>query len=619
MKHLPGEGNLFTAKPERLSDLLRGVHRHRVALPNFQRPWVWDPEMVRDLIVSVAYRYPAGSLLTMPLTAVEFALRPFQGAGEQLKAKPGLMILDGQQRLTSLFQALYRQDGVHYRKRIYHFYLDLSVLLSDPDGIDVGEPFFDQSLCYVTQDKSGKRIRYADLRPMYELTTYDHEIDAGALPLGIVFDINGKLPKWREDYLLHRCDNELRRFTQLSGQWDQLIQPWLNRIRTYPFPVVELQADMPLGAICHIFEKVNSTGVPLDVFDLCNAILWAQGFLLNEKWAKTKKELRPKLTMQDLSGTHFLMGLSLLDSMHRERANPDQEVAVTCRKQDLMAMKRTTVEKWWPVLVEGYKEAAKFMREQGILASRILPYSTLIVPLSAIFADLIHRKGPAHVGAAWHRIQRWYWCSVFSQRYSSQVETGSAQDFEQVLQWIDHDDKVPDVVRTFSFRSDSLQEITSIRNAIYKGTLCLLARDGAQDFGGGSKLTTDLFHDSRQDHHHIFPTKALRRLKIQDDRANTIVNKTLISAAVNRSIGGRLPSQYIADWEKRLVPVSFSHILATHGIDAEKLRQDDWTSYVLSRREQLQQLILSACGGNVQPFSDADIEVEEEDDEDAEE
>ena len=110
------------------------------------------------------------------------------------------------------------------------------------------------------------------------------------------------------------------------------------------------------------------------------------------------------------------------------------------------------------------------MRNQGILAARIMPYSTLIIPLAAILSDLLHRKGEVALNAAVPKIERWYWCSVFSQRYSGQTETVSAKDVVQVLDWIDGAEP-PDVVRTFSFRSEYLQEIVSIRNAIYKGVL----------------------------------------------------------------------------------------------------------------------------------------------------
>lgn len=105
--------NIFTPKSEQLQSILPSIASQKTVLPNFQRPWVWEPDMVRELIVSVANRYPAGSLLTMPISSDTFALRPFSGAGESLQTNPNMMILDGQQRLTSLFQSLFSHDGVH--------------------------------------------------------------------------------------------------------------------------------------------------------------------------------------------------------------------------------------------------------------------------------------------------------------------------------------------------------------------------------------------------------------------------------------------------------------------------------------------------------------------------
>jgi hypothetical protein len=321
------------------------------------------------------------------------------------------------------------------------------------------------------------------------------------------------------------------------------------------------------------------------------------------------------MLQRPLSGTYFLQGLSLLASLDRKRSNPGGDVAVTCRKQDLMAMSAATVKNWWNVLVEGYKEAAKFMTENGILSERILPYSTLIIPLSTIFAELKHQKGNVETSAAWPKIAKWYWCCVFSQRYSGPIETNSAQDVEQVINWVEGGNP-PDVVRTFTFRSDTLQEISSIRNAMYKGVLCLLASKGARDFGGGGKLSTALFYDTQQDHHHIFPTDALRKLKIEDKRSDSIVNKTLISAPVNRSIGGRSPSQYVKNWRGKLGEAVFDAILTSHEADPGLLVNDRWNDYFLDRRERLRQLIQDTCGGTVQPFTDAELEIAEVSEED---
>jgi hypothetical protein len=384
----------------------------------------------------------------------------------------------------------------------------------------------------------------------------------------------------------------------------------------YPFPVVDLNSELPLGAICHIFEKVNSTGVPLDVFDLCNAILWAQGFFLNQAWSETKARFKAKsiLPMQAPSGTYFLMSLALLESLDRKSHLPDGNLPVSCRKPDLMDLRKDVVEKWWGALEDGYAEASKFMNNQGIFSERTLPYSTLIIPLSAIFAYLKRTQGNVVLQAAWPKLERWYWCSVFSQRYSSQIEYSSAQDFEQVIHWISGGD-LPAVVRAFNFRSDYLQEITSIRNVIYKGVLCLICRGHAKDFGGGGELSIDLVYETRQDHHHVFPTAAAGKLGIKDPRVNTLVNKTLISASVNRSIGGRLPSQYVQNLQSKIPEVNFDDVLASHEINAELLKADRWDEFVQDRRERIRKLIEKVCGGNVQPFSDNAIEIEKDEDE----
>ena len=141
-------------------------------------------------------------------------------------------------------------------------------------------------------------------------------------------------------------------------------------------------------------------------------------------------------------------------------------------------------------------------------------------------------------------------------------------------------------------------------SVIYKGLLCLLAREGAKDFGGGGPLTVDLCLGTRQDVHHIYPTAALGAIAKADRWADSIANKTLVNAALNRSIGGRKPSEYLAILHKNAPERDFAEILATHQVDFATLARNDWTNYIKDRRERLRQLIAKVCGGNVLPFSD---------------
>src|SRR5213083_446905 len=97
----------FDSTKTLLSDLLAKVVRGKLQLPDFQRGWVWDDEHIRSLLASVSMSYPVGAVMMLQTgnPAVRLKPRPVEGAPGNLVVEPERLILDGQQRLTSLFQA----------------------------------------------------------------------------------------------------------------------------------------------------------------------------------------------------------------------------------------------------------------------------------------------------------------------------------------------------------------------------------------------------------------------------------------------------------------------------------------------------------------------------------
>ena len=89
-----------------LRDLLNEIHTGSARLPDFQRDFVWDPNATISLILSIAQNFPAGSILRVLDGQQSFETRAFAGAPD-LKTKHHVLVLDGQQRLTSLYQAFY--------------------------------------------------------------------------------------------------------------------------------------------------------------------------------------------------------------------------------------------------------------------------------------------------------------------------------------------------------------------------------------------------------------------------------------------------------------------------------------------------------------------------------
>src|ERR1700693_5832326 len=115
--------------PKALKDLLSEINLRTMALPDFQRDFVWEPSATQELIVSIANDYPAGSILRVRDEKRVFAAREFEGAPTLDGFKHTFLVLDGQQRLTSLYQAFF---GVGEHR----YYLDLKRLV---DGADFEE------------------------------------------------------------------------------------------------------------------------------------------------------------------------------------------------------------------------------------------------------------------------------------------------------------------------------------------------------------------------------------------------------------------------------------------------------------------------------------------------
>src|SRR5580658_129751 len=125
--------NLFEdTNPKKLSDLLGEIDSRTTVLRDFQRDFVWDPYATQELVVSIANNYPAGSLLRVRDKNKVFAAREFEGAPALDGYTHTFLVLDGQQRLTSLYQAFYGA-GEH------RYFVNLQKLLA---GLDFEETIF---------------------------------------------------------------------------------------------------------------------------------------------------------------------------------------------------------------------------------------------------------------------------------------------------------------------------------------------------------------------------------------------------------------------------------------------------------------------------------------------
>ena len=104
----------FTTHPVLLKALLDGLKDGSIQLPDFQRGWVWDDDRIKGVLASISRSFPIGAVMMLQTGGeTRFKTRPVQGVDEKDVMQPSQLILDGQQSLTSLFQAILLETGVY--------------------------------------------------------------------------------------------------------------------------------------------------------------------------------------------------------------------------------------------------------------------------------------------------------------------------------------------------------------------------------------------------------------------------------------------------------------------------------------------------------------------------
>lgn len=603
-------GSSFQTNPFYLHKLLEDCHSGTLQLPDFQRSWVWDEERIKSLIASVSRAFPVGALMTLKTGGeVNFKPRPVEGAPALAQqATPQALLLDGQQRMTSLYQVALRGQVVQTitpkNKRVQRwFYLDIRKAL-DP-AVDREDAIVSVPQDKVLRDDFGRKV-------VLDLSDADKEYAALMYPVAQVFDSydwqDGFDEYWRGD-----SHEEMRKLFRTFRK------QVLDNFRDYQVPVIALDQSTSKEAVCVVFEKVNTGGKPLDAFELVTAMYAADGHELRKDWygSDTDKGRHRRLVqtlcppgqdagiLASVSNTDFLHIVSLFYTRERRRqaqqeGKQGKELpAVTGNRQALLNLPLSAYRQYEKQAEEGLVRAAKFLHLLHIYRIYDLPYQTQIVPLAAILADL---------GDAWehdsHRakLQRWYWCGVFGELYGSAVESRSAKDFMQVPDWLLRGGPEPATVSEVIFRADRLKTMRMRLSAAYKGVNALLMAEGAQDWRSGQKFDHTVFFGENVDIHHIFPQAWCKAQGMAPAVYDSIINKTPLSFRTNRIIGGVAPSQYLGQLEAGNpqtpgVQAERLHLyLRSHALDPSLLRADAVQDFWADRQRQLLDLIERAMG-----------------------
>jgi len=602
-------GTTFQTNPYDLHKLLEDCHRGVLQLPDFQRSWVWDEDRIKSLIASVSRAFPVGALMTLDSGGqVNFKPRPVEGAPAEAKqASPQSLLLDGQQRMTSLYQVTLRGKVVETvtpkNKKVRRwFYIDIRKALNE--SVDREESIVGVPEDRVIRTDFGREV-------VMDLSSPETEYATLMYPVSQVFDWD----RWQDGFDKHWRGDEHEVVRETFRTFKRQV---LENFKYYRVPVISLDRSTSKEAVCVVFEKVNTGGKPLDAFELVTAMYAAERHELRKDWYgddSTKGRhrrfvdtLRPADSeagiIAGVGNTDFLQAISLFYTRERRReaeqaGKQGKELpAVTGNRQALLNLPLAAYKQYEMRVERGFVQAAKFLHMLHIYRIFDLPYQSQIVPLAAVIAD---------IGDAWeheaHRAKlvRWYWNGVFGELYGSAVESRIARDFMEVPAWLMGGPE-PSTVSETIFRADRLKTMRMRLSAAYKGVNALLMKEGAQDFRSGQKFDHTVFFGENVDIHHIFPQDWCKKQGIQPAVYDSIINKTPLSFRTNRIIGGIAPSEYMARLEKgdtatpAIDSVRLDGFVRSHLIDPDALRHNRFDAFMADRQKQLLRLIELATG-----------------------
>lgn len=588
----------FDSPDVKLGELLDDVQSGKTQLPDFQREWKWDSDRIASLLASVSLGYPVGVLMTLEVggDGTRFKSRPIAGVDPATVAPPEKLMLDGQQRTTSLFQALKAGRPVDTidakgKKLKRWYYVDIQKAL---------DPLFDREEAIVAVPED--RIMRRDFGRVIEAdySSVERECKAGMFPLWRALDV-GSLMAWQNEYNGHSLAGPI----EAAKIFQRFYREVLDNFVQYTVPVIVLKKETPREAVCTVFEKVNTGGVVLNVFELLTATFAAdpEGFRLNDDWKERKALLAQKPVLEKLESTDFLQAVSLVVT-HRHRAaaiaaGNDREgvPAVSCRRKDILRLRLEDYRATADAVTDAFLWVAQFLAYDKVFRANDVPYRTQMVPLAALRVLLgsgLDDYAPNKM------LRQWYWCGVLGELYGGATETRFARDVEQVPVWLGGGE-APRTIYDASFEASRLETLRTRNSAAYKGIYSLLMKGGARDWMKAVDIDVATFDELAIDIHHVFPRKWCDDHRIEPSRRDSIVNKTALSATTNRSIGGRAPSSYIETIKSKggLSDRDLDDLLGQHLIDPATLLRDDFESFYANRRERLLTLIEAAMGKDV--------------------
>lgn len=573
-------------------ELYADLEEKNLVLPNFQRDFVWPTNQIGALLDSMLNGYYINTLLTLPVTDagdgnVPFPPRPVRGIADDGDYPYQMeMVLDGQQRVTSIYYALAAPDfsltNTEYEQL---FYLDFAKAIRgefDDEIVDWRRGDWSTSQSLVDNDFSA-------------------QFDYGIVPFTI-FQSSSAFKEWRRGITQYVEDvaPELDGFGPVTRGDIDAFEDNTEVFREYEIPIIQMGVNTAPEKVVQTFERINTQGLELGIFDILTARLYLDEIFLRELWDQAVDRSDRLAAYSDEEGTRRARERTLrILALYRGEE---------CKEESLGEMAPDNFETDWFTAIDIFDrvlERAKSAADGGLGVTDKygFPYGSIVPPL----ANLIHvaESGTYPDRESLEKVHRWYWSSIFAKRYSGSSDTIAYRDYNEMIEWMADDDEVPGaIIEASRVIPASLELKTETQGGPYRGVMSLLMLNGAQDFG--------TFHSidiNQVDDHHIFPESKLKSgafgTEYSSTARNRILNRTLIQYRNNRfKYRDRVPSDYVSemieehdDGESGVRRVLEKHFINKDGFDA--LLEDNFDRFCAARESEIQAEIENRIGTSI--------------------
>lgn len=528
--------NFEQPKPDskKYSDLINEIQKGIIKIPKFQREFVWSIDKTAKLLDSILKGYPIGTFI---LWQTDERINDIKNVGNlEIPETPDgtkvQYVLDGQQRITSLFAAYL---GAQIQKTGEKKVTDYSGIVVNLDK-NLGEN--DDQV--ITAEPTGEK--YISL---FDVLNFSY---SKARELS---------EKFSEDEL-------------------ELINAYSTAFKTYEFSTVVLRKE-DIDSAIEVFTRINTGGQTLTLFEIMSAKTYdeEQQFDMQAEWESFIKELEA-IKYEGVSSTVVLSLLSLVLSRTKE-----------CKRKTILALDKQAIIDNWEDAISALKDSIDYFRTTyRIPVSQLLPYDSLLVPFAYFY--FLNKEKPESDQRKY--LEEFFWRMSLSYRYSSSTESRLAQDIKRIdLILKNQRPDYSDIKVDLDSPKTLIDANFSAGNSYCKAVLCLLAYQEPKDFQDNGKVILDnswLKIASSKNYHHFFPKKYLENNEIAN--SNSLVNITFVSDRLNkRTIRARAPSSYVGDFSDENSDINKalnSHFIDINGFGIES---DDYDTFLNERAKRI--------------------------------